>query len=111
MIADGMEAPLEKIYGISTFYAQFALTPAGQYVVSVCMGTACYVKRAQEILDLICDQLGIGPSECTEDGMFSIDACRCVGACGLAPIILINEDAYGNLEPEDVHDIIKKYMK
>jgi len=111
MIADGMDVPLEKIYGISTFYAQFALTPAGQYVVSVCMGTACYVKRAQEILDLICDQLGIGPSECTDDGRFSIDACRCIGACGLAPVILVGEDVYGNLEPEEVNDIIKKYMK
>ena len=111
MIADGMEVPLEKVYGISTFYAQFSLTPSGKYVVSVCMGTACYVKRAQEILDRICGKLGIPAGECTEDGMFSIDACRCIGACGLAPVITINEDVYGNLVPEDVDGILTKYMK
>ena len=111
MIADGMGVPLERVYGISTFYSQFSLTPSGKYVVSVCMGTACYVKDAQTILDRICDKLGIAASECTEDGMFSIDACRCVGACGLAPIILINEDAYGNLVPDDVNGILEKYMK
>jgi len=111
MIADGMDVPLEKVYGISTFYAQFSLTPSGKYVVSVCMGTACYVKRAQEILDRICAQLGIAASECTEDGMFSIDACRCIGACGLAPVITINEDVYGNLVPEDVDGILSKYLK
>jgi len=111
MIADGMNAPLETVYGISTFYAQFALTPSGRYVVSVCMGTACYVKRAQEILDIISDKLEIPPGECTEDGEFSIDACRCIGACGLAPVITIGEDVYGNLEPEDVSGIMDKYIK
>ena len=109
MIADGMDVPLEKVYGVSTFYAQFSLSPSGKYVVSVCMGTACYVKRAQEILDRTCELLGIAPGECTEDGLFSIDACRCIGACGLAPVLMINEDVYGNLVPEQLDGIFAKY--
>lgn len=108
-IADGMGVPLEKVYGVATFYAQFALSPKGQYAISVCLGTACYVKGSQEVLDEICAQLGIGPEECTNDGKFSITACRCIGACGLAPVITVNEDVYGKLTADDVKDILAKY--
>ena len=81
-IANGMDVPLEKVYGVATFYAQFSLSPKGKYNISVCLGTACYVKGAQEILDEICAQLGIEAEECTEDGKYSVTACRCIGACG-----------------------------
>lgn len=109
MIADGMDIPLEKIYGVSTFYAQFALAPKGKYNISVCLGTACYVKGANDILEKICEKLGIGPDECTEDGRFSIEACRCIGACGLAPVMMINDDVYGNLNVDQIDSILEKY--
>jgi len=109
MIADGMEIPLEKVYGVSTFYSQFALSPAGKYAVSVCMGTACYVRGAQAVLERICELLGISVGECTEDGLFSIEACRCIGACGLAPVITINGDVYGNVKPKQMEAILDKY--
>ena len=83
MIAEKMDVPLEEIYGVSTFYSLFALTPKGKYNVSVCMGTACYVKGAADVLGKICEVLGIQPEECTQDGKFSITECRCIGACGL----------------------------
>lgn len=110
MIAEGMDIPLEKVYGVSTFYAQFSLTPKGAYNISVCLGTACYVKGAQEVLDKICEVLKIGPDECTPDGRFSVTACRCIGACGLAPVMMINDDVYGKLTANEVEDILKKYM-
>ena len=110
MIADGMDIPLEKIYGISTFYTQFALSPKGKYSVSVCLGTACYVKGAQDILDKVTEKLGIGPDECTADGRFSIDACRCIGACGLAPVMMINDDVYGKLTADEIEGILDKYI-
>ena len=109
MIADGMDVPLQRVYGLSTFYAQFSLSPAGKYSVSVCMGTACYVKGAQAVLDALQDLLGITDGECTPDGLFSMEACRCVGACGLAPVMTINDDVYGNLKPEMLGNIIAKY--
>jgi NADH:ubiquinone oxidoreductase subunit E len=110
MIAEGMDVPLEKVYGVSTFYAQFSLSPKGQYNISVCLGTACYVKGAQEILDELSAQLGIGAEECTDDGKFSLTACRCIGACGLAPVITVNEDVYGKITAADVKDILAKYQ-
>lgn len=109
MIAEGMDIPLEKVYGISTFYSQFALSPNGKYNISVCLGTACYVKGSQQILDRICQELGIGAGECTADGKFSVTECRCIGACGLAPVITINEDVYGRLVPDDIPGILAKY--
>jgi len=109
MIADGMDVPLERVYGLSTFYGQFSLSPAGKYAVSVCMGTACYVKGAQAVLDALQELLGIAPGECTPDGLFSIEACRCVGACGLAPVMTVNDDVYGNLTPDMLEGIIAKY--
>lgn len=109
MIADGMDIPLEKVYGVSTFYAQFALSPKGAYNISVCLGTACYVKGSQDVLDKICELLKIQPGECTQDGKFSIEACRCIGACGLAPVMMINDDVYGRLTVGDVEGIIAQY--
>ena len=109
MIAEGMEVPLEKVYGVSTFYAQFALSPKGKYNVSVCLGTACYVKGSQAVLDEIFYVLGIGPGECTEDTKFSVEECRCVGACGLAPVFMVNDDVYGRVTPDQVKDILAKY--
>lgn len=109
MIAEGMDIPLEKIYGVSTFYAQFALSPKGKYNISVCLGTACYVKGAQSILDKVEEKLGIGAGECTQDTKFSVEECRCIGACGLAPVMTVNDDVYGRLVPEDVAGILAKY--
>ncbi len=109
MIADGMDIPLEKIYGVSTFYAQFALSPKGSYNISVCLGTACYVKGAQSILDKVQEILGIGAGECTADAKFSIEECRCIGACGLAPVMTVNDDVYGRLVPDEVSGILAKY--
>ena len=109
MIAEGMEVPLEKIYGVSTFYAQFALSPKGRYNVSVCLGTACYVKGSGNILDKLQEVLGIGPDECTADGKWALSASRCVGACGLAPVMVINEDVYGRMTVDQVESILAKY--
>lgn len=109
IIAEGMEVPLEKVFGVATFYAQFSLSPKGDYNISVCMGTACYVKGAQTLLDALQDSLGIGVDECTEDGKFSITACRCIGACGLGPVLTVNDEVYGKLTAEDVHGIVQKY--
>ncbi len=109
MISDETGIPLEKIYGVATFYAQFTLQPKGQYRISVCLGTACYVKGSRQIFDRISEILGIGEGGCTPDGKFSLDSCRCVGACGLAPVMMINDDVYGRLVPADVDGILKKY--
>ncbi len=87
----------------------FNLSPKGKYSISVCLGTACYVKGSQDVLDRLCSELGIGPGDCTEDGKFSIEACRCVGACGLAPVMMINDDVYGRLTPDMIPGILEKY--
>lgn len=109
MVAEGLNVSLEEVYGVSTFYSQFALSPKGKYNISVCLGTACYVKGSGDILNKISEQLGIGAEECTADGQFSLTACRCIGACGLAPVITVNEDVYGRLTVDDVPYIINKY--
>lgn len=109
MIADGMGVPLEKVYGVATFYAQFSLSPKGEYNISVCLGTACYVKGSGDIFNKISEKLGIGADECTADGRFSLTACRCIGACGLAPVLTVNEDVYGRLTVDDVDGILAKY--
>jgi NADH:ubiquinone oxidoreductase subunit E len=109
MIAEGMDVPMEKIFGIATFYAQFSLSPKGKYNISVCLGTACYVNGAGELMEKLEEKLGIGAEECTPDGMFSLTACRCIGACGLAPVLTVNEDVYGRLVVDDIDGIIAKY--
>lgn len=109
MIADGMDVPFEKVFGISTFYAQFSLSPKGEHDISVCLGTACYVKGAGDIFDKLSELLGIGADECTPDGKFSLTACRCIGACGLAPVLTVGEDVYGRLDASMVKGILEKY--
>lgn len=109
MIAEGLDVPMEEVFGVSTFYSQFSLTPKGKYNISVCLGTACYVKGSGDIFDKFGELLGIGADECTEDGKFSLTACRCIGACGLAPVLTINEEVYGRLVVDDVKDILAKY--
>ena len=108
-IAEGMDVPLEKVYGVATFYAQFSLSPKGEYNISVCLGTACYVKGSGDIFDKFSERLGIGSDECTADGKFSLTACRCIGACGLAPVLTVNEEVYGRLTVDDVEGILEKY--
>ena len=109
IISDELGVPVEKVYGVATFYAQFNLNPKGENTVSVCLGTACYVKGSGLVFEEIEKQLGIGDGECTTDGKFSLDTCRCVGACGLAPVMLVNEDVYGKVTPDQVKGILDKY--
>lgn len=109
MIADGLGVSLEEVYGVSTFYSQFSLTPKGRYNISICLGTACYVKGAAAVLDKLTETLGIQPEECTPDGKFSLTACRCVGACGLAPVLTVNGDVYGRMTPEEVKQVLARY--
>ncbi len=109
MIADGMDVPLEKVYGVATFYAQFSLSPKGDCHISVCLGTACYVKGSGDIYNKLMEILGIAGDECTPDKKFSLTACRCIGACGLAPVLTVNEEVYGRLGVDDVEGIIAKY--
>ena len=100
-----------EIYGVVTFYSFFSLTPKGKYVIGCCLGTACYVKGSGDILDKIKEILGIEVGECTPDGLFSIEATRCIGACGLAPVLTVNDDVYGRLVVDDVPGIIEKYRQ
>ena len=109
IIAERLNIPLEEIFGVSTFYSQFSLVPKGKYNISVCLGTACYVKGSGEILKKVSALLGIEAEKCTKDGLFSLTACRCVGACGLAPVMTVNDDVYGRLKPEDIEGILNKY--
>ena len=108
-ISQEMDVPMSEIYGVATFYSQFNLAPKGEFKISVCLGTACYVKNAQDIFDKISARLGIKNDECTADGKFSLEACRCIGACGLAPVVTINEDVYGNLLLADVDKMLDNY--
>jgi NADP-reducing hydrogenase subunit HndA len=109
IVSEELGVHLEEVYGVATFYSQFSLNPKGKYKVSVCLGTACYVKGAGDILDKVSRELGIKGGECTADGKFSLEACRCIGACGLAPVLTINDDVYGRLVADDIPDIVKKY--
>ena len=109
IISDETGIPIEKIYGVATFYAQFSMSPKGKYIVSVCLGTACYVKGAGKILEEVEKSLGIGDGECTADGKFSLEVCRCVGACGLAPVMIVAGDVYGKMTPDRVEGILAKY--
>ena len=108
-IADGLGIPLEEVYGVVTFYSQFSLYPKGKNQVSVCLGTACYVRGSGDIFNAISEKLGIKDGECTEDGKWSLDSCRCIGACGLAPLMLVNGEPYGRITVADVDGILAKY--
>ena len=110
IIASGLNISLEEVYGVATFYSQFSLNPKGKYKVSVCLGTACYVKGSGEVYARLAKRLGIEGGECTADGRFSLEACRCIGACGLAPVLTINDEVYGRLVPDDIDKILEKYQ-
>ena len=109
MVAEGLDIPLSEVYGVASFYAQFTLNPKGKYQISLCLGTACYVKGASDVLDAVQKHLGIRTGSITPDGKFSLDACRCIGACGLAPVMMINNDVYGRLTPDQVGPILDMY--
>lgn len=110
MIADGLNVPLSEVYGIVTFYTQFKLEPKGQYHIAICLGTACYVKGSGDILEEFKSKLGIDVGQCTPDAKYSLEATRCIGACGLAPVLTVNDEVYGRLTKHDVDDIMKKYV-
>lgn len=110
-VSKGLGISVAEVYGVVSFYSFFSLVPRGEYVVSVCLGTACYVKGAQKILDKVETELGIKAGECTKDEKYSINACRCIGACGLAPVIMVNEDVYGRLTADEIPAILAKYKE
>lgn len=109
IVAEELNIPLEKVFGVSTFYSQFTLNPRGKYQVSVCMGTACYVKGAGDIIEKVKSILKIDNDECTPDKKFSLLETRCIGCCGLAPVMVVNSDVYGKLTSADVPGILAKY--
>ena len=109
IISDDMQVPMEKIYGVATFYSMFNLEPKGRNQISVCLGTACYVKGSGLIYEKLKQKLGIDSGQCTEDGKYSLDACRCVGACGLAPVMIVNGDVYGKVTVDDIEGILERY--
>jgi NADH-quinone oxidoreductase E subunit len=111
MVAEGLDLSLSEVYGVATFYSQFSLNPKGEHQISVCMGTACYVKGADKILEALQEKLGIGVGECTPDGLFSLDSTRCVGACGLAPVMMVDNDVYGKMTVAQIDDILEKYRQ
>ncbi|AFK87134.1 MULTISPECIES: complex I 24 kDa subunit family protein [Thermoanaerobacterium] len=108
-ISEEMNVPLTEIFGIATFYSRFTLKPSGKYKIGVCLGTACYVKGSAMVLDKLKEKLGISVGDVTGDGKFSLEATRCLGACGLAPVMMINGEVFGRLTPDDVEDILKKF--
>lgn len=109
-ISEELDIPLSEVYGVVTFYSQFSLTPKGEHKISVCMGTACYVKGAGDILNKICEKVGCEPGECSDNGKFSVDAVRCIGACGLAPVVTIDDEVFGRLTADDVDRVLAKFM-
>lgn len=111
VVSQEMGIPVAEIYGVVTFYGFFSLNPKGKYVIGICLGTACYVKQSQLVLDKFSSLLGIRPGETTEDGLFTIDAVRCLGACALSPAISINGNVYPKVKPSDVAKIIDDYRK
>ncbi|KYO68612.1 MULTISPECIES: NADH-quinone oxidoreductase subunit NuoE [Thermovenabulum] len=108
-ISEYLDIPLSEVYSIVTFYAFFSLKPKGKYRISVCKGTACYVRGSEKIIEKLTQYLKIQPGDTTDDGLFSIDIVRCLGACGLGPVMMINEDVYARLKPDDIPKIISKY--
>ncbi len=109
-IGTEMNIPVSKIYGVVTFYNFFSMKPRGKYMINVCTGTACYVKGAPKLIQMLQDELGIGMGETTKDSQFTMSAVRCVGACSLAPVFVIGEDTFGRIDTKDkIKDIIGKY--
>jgi NADP-reducing hydrogenase subunit HndA len=110
-VAEGLNISLTEVYGVVTFYTQFTLVQKGKFQIQLCLGTACYVKGSKLILDKLKEKLGIHVGECTDDGKFSLDACRCIGACGLAPVMMINDEVYGELTTDQIEGILDKYKE
>ncbi|MBQ2691703.1 MAG: NAD(P)H-dependent oxidoreductase subunit E [Clostridia bacterium] len=110
-IAEGLNVPLAEVYGVATFYSQFSLEARGQYIIGVCMGTACYVKGSKAVLEKVSETLATPVGKTTSDGLFTIRDTRCLGACGLAPVMMINDDVYGRLTPDKVPGILASYQK
>lgn len=109
IIAMELDIPAAKVYGVVTFYSFFTMKPKGKYPISVCLGTACYVRGAESVLEEFKDELGIGVGEVTKDGLFSLDCLRCVGACGLAPVVMVGEKVFGRLTAESVHGVLAEF--
>ena len=109
VISNELVVPVAKIYGVVTFYSFFTMTPKGKHPVSICMGTACYVRGAEKVLDEFKKELGLQVGQTTGDGKFSLSSLRCVGACGLAPVVMVGNKTYGRVAPDDVRNIIKEY--
>lgn len=109
-ISESLNIPMAEIYGVITFYSRFSLKPKGKYNISVCMGTACYVKGSQKILDRLLERLNINIGETTKDGKFSIEETRCVGACGLAPVFTVNGEVYGNATVQKLDKVLDELM-
>ena len=108
-VAEKLQVPTADVYGVATFYSQFALEPKGEHVISVCMGTACYVRNVEKVLDRLSEELGVSPGGTTPDRKFTLEPTRCLGCCGLAPVIMIDDHVYGRLAPSDVPEILAKY--
>lgn len=111
VVAEELNIPVARVYGVVTFYSYFTMEPKGKYPISVCMGTACYVRGSERILEELQRQLGIKVGETTSDGLFSLDCLRCVGACGLAPVVTIAGKVYGRLTVDKIHEILADYYK
>ncbi len=109
VVSAELSIPMAEIYGVATFYSYFSFAPKGEHVIKVCLGTACYVKGSQALLDKLSNELHVPANETTEDGKFTLEATRCLGACGLAPVLMIDDEVYGELVPSDIPRILKKY--
>jgi len=109
IIADELHMPLAEVYSVVSFYARFTTVPRGKHCISLCMGTACYVKGAEQLLERLERLLGISSGQTTNDGQFTLESCRCVGACGLAPVMSVDEHVFGNLKPDMVDGIIAQF--
>ena len=110
-LSEFLKIPMAEIYGVITFYSRFTLEPKGKYAISVCLGTACFVKGSQKIMDRLTEKLKIGPGETTKDGLFSIDETRCVGACGLAPVFTVNGEVYGKATVQTLEHVLEEIIK
>lgn len=108
-ISEILNVPLAEIYGVATFYSRFTLKPRGKHTISVCLGTACYVQGAKAVYERLQEELDIEPGDTTKDMKFTLLGTRCLGCCGLAPVLTVDEDVYGKLKPDDIPDVLSKY--
>lgn len=108
-ISEELDIPVAEVYGVATFYTQFSIEPKGKHTIGVCLGTACYVRNSQAVLDKICEVLNIKVGETTEDNLFTLEATRCLGCCGLAPVMMIGDEVYGKVNPDNVKEILDSF--